>query len=127
MRLATILLMLAAVVSCGGEQASTATSDAAAALKETMAAARSKQRVRIRVRLERSELPTAEDLKLRDALEEQLDAQRLGTIVSRGAGTGWFDVELDVESTADAVPRIRAILESMELHEKSTVEIRQAG
>jgi len=125
MRFAAILLMLA-VASCGGERSSTAASDAAAVVKETLAAARPKERVRVRVHLERSELPTAEDLKLRDTLEEQLDAQRLGAIVNRGAGVGWFDVELDVDSTADAVPRIRAILESMELHEKSTVEIRQA-
>lgn len=116
-----------AVASCGGEHSSsTAASDAAAVVRETLAAARPKQRVRVRVRLERAELPAAEDLQLRNTLEEQIDAQRLGTIVSRGEGVGWFDVELDVDSSADAVPRVRAILESMELLEKSSVEIRQA-
>ena len=115
-----------AVASCGGEHSSSTASDAAALMKETIAAARPKQRVRIRVRIDRSELPNAEELQLRNALEEQIDAQRLGTIVDRGAGVGWFDVELDVDSSGDAVPKVRTILQSMELAEKSSVEIRQA-
>ena len=118
----TILAL--AAVACGGEQHTT-TSDAATVVKETLAAARPKWHVRIRVRLERSELPGADELKLRDAIEERLDAERVGTIIRRGAGTGWMDVEVEVDSTADAVPRIRAILESMELLEKSAIEIRQ--
>lgn len=125
-RVGLILLMLA-VASCGGEHSSSTASDAAAVVKETLAAARAKQRVRIRVRLERAELPTPEELKVRDALEDQLTAERLGTVVNRGAGVGWFDVEIDVDSSGDAVPRMRAILESMGLLEKSSIEIRQAG
>ena len=119
-----MLLMLAAV-SCGGEQ-STVSEDARAVVKKTLAAARPNERVRVRVRLERTELPKAEDLEVRNQLEEQVTVQRVGTVVDRGEGVGWFDIVIDVESSGDAVPQVRAILESMELAEKSAIEIRQA-
>ena len=126
MRVALLVLMLAAA-ACGGEHSSSTPSDAASAVKETLAAVRAKQRLRIRVRLDRSELPNAEELKTRESIEEQLDLQRVGTVLRRGEGVGWFDIELEVDSTADAVPRVRSILRELGLLEKSSVEIRQGG
>jgi hypothetical protein len=111
-----VALLLAA--SGGGERGATAASDAAAGVKETVNAVRSKEQVVVRIRVE--------DTKLRDAVEDRLVLEHAGTVVERSGGAGYVLLALEVDSTADAVPRVRSILRAMDLLEKSSVEIRQA-
>ena len=117
MRVMPVVALL--LIACGGgERGATTASDAAAVVKETVNAVRAKEQVVIRIRVE--------DAKLRDAVEDRLVLERAGTIVERGGGAGYVLLVLQVDSTADAVPRVRSILRAMELLEKSSVEIRQA-
>jgi hypothetical protein len=107
-------VLLLFLVACSGREQR----DASAVVKETLDAVRPKQQVVIKMRVD--------DVKLRDAVEDQLVTQRVGTIVERSAGTGYVSLALAVDSTAEAVPRVRSILREMELLEKSSVQIRQA-
>lgn len=106
--------------ACKGEERDAT----AAVVKETLEAVRRNEQVVLKVRLDARELPSAEDLKVRDTLEERLVQERIGTITARDAGVGFYSVVVEVESTADAVPRVRAILRELELLEKTSVEIR---
>jgi hypothetical protein len=108
----TLVVALLLAACKGGERDATA-----AAVKETYDAVRPKQLVVVKVR--------DEDVALRNAIEDQLVAQRVGTVVERAAGAGFVSLSLEVESTADAVPRVRAILRELDLLEKTSVEIRQ--
>ncbi|HUR79899.1 MAG TPA: hypothetical protein VM733_03985 [Thermoanaerobaculia bacterium] len=117
MRLTPVVALLLAACA-GGERGATTASDAAAVVKETVNAVRAKEQVVVRIRVE--------DARLRDAVEDRLVLERIGTIVERGGGTGYVLLVLEVDSTAEAVPRVRAVLREMELLEKSSVEIRQA-
>lgn len=107
--LAVALLLL---VACKGDERDAT----AAVVKETINAVRAKEQVVIKMRVE--------DVAVRDTVEDQLVAQRVGTVVERGAGAGFVSLALEVDSTADAVPRVRAILRELELLEKTSVQIR---
>lgn len=109
--LLAVALLLAA---CKGDERDAA----ATVVKETLQAVRPKQQVVIQVR--------DEDLALRNAIEDQLVTQRIGTIVERGAGKGFVSLAVEVDSTADAVPRVQAILREMQLLEKTSVQVRVA-
>jgi hypothetical protein len=109
--IAVVVLLL---VACqGGEREATT-----AVLKETVDAIRPKQQIVLKLRIE--------DTALRDALEDQLVTQRVATVAGRGEGPGHLWLALDVGSTAEAVPRVQAILRELELFEKTSLEIRQA-
>ncbi|HYC93627.1 MAG TPA: hypothetical protein VEO54_30765 [Thermoanaerobaculia bacterium] len=113
MRFLAVVVVSLLLAACRGEERDTA----AAVVKETLEAVRPKQQVVIQLR--------DEDVTLRNTIEDQLVAQRVGTVVERGEGTGFTSLALEVDSTADAVPRVRAILRELELLEKSSVQVRQ--
>lgn len=111
MRVMLVVALLLAACK-GGERDATA-----AVARETLDAIRPKTLVVVKVR--------DEEVKLRDSVEDQLVARRVGTIIERGAGAGFVSLVLEVDSTGDAVPRVRSILRELDLLEKSSVEIRQ--
>lgn len=115
-----VALLLAA---CRGDERDAA----AAVVKETFEAVRRNELVVIKVRLDEREMPSANDLKVRDTIEERLVQERIGTITARDAGVGFYSLAVEVESTADAVPRVRAILRELGVLEQTSVEIRGAG
>jgi hypothetical protein len=102
-------------VACKGDERDAT----AAVVKETLNAVRAKEQVVIKMRVE--------DVAVRNAVEDQLVAQRVGTVVERGEGAGFVSLALEVDSTADAVPRVRAILRELELLEKTSVQVRGAS
>ena len=113
--------MLALVFLCAcGEQA-------AKVVKETVEAVRPKEHVVVQVRLDRSEMPSEEDLKLRREIEEEIDISRIGRVVTSSAGVGYFDLEIEVDSTADAVPKIESLLRTRGLRERSVVRVKGKG
>ena len=92
-------------------------------IKETVEAARPQEHVVVQVRLDRSEMPSDDDLRVRREIEEQIEVDRIGRVVKTGAGVGYYDVEVEVDSTVDAVPRIEALLRARDLRERSTVRV----
>lgn len=110
-----VLVLMLLLCGCGG--------DAAKVVRETVDAVRPKETVVIQVRLDASELPSEQDLALRRALEEQLEVERIGRVLRTGAGVGYFSIEVEVDKSIDAVPRIEALLRERGLRERTTVRI----
>ena len=73
-------------------------------VKDVSTEMRQKARVQVIVRSE------TEDLTLRKALEDRIEQEGIGRVVSSGAGSGQIDVTVEVENTAEAIPKIRKIL-----------------
>lgn len=119
------VLMLSLLLFGCGESGIT-TEEAAKVVKETITEVREKDVVTIRVRLEKSELPSETELAQRKQLEETIENEEIGNVTVADAGVGWIGVSVEVDSTADAVPRIRDVLETMGLLERSTVSV-EAG
>ena len=97
MRFVFVLLLLA------GCQAK----EAVNLVKDVSTEMRGKSRVQVIVRTEE------EDLTLRKALEDRIEQQGIGRVISSGAGAGQIDVTVEVENTAEAIPKIRKILLEM--------------
>ncbi len=117
-RFVVLLMLLAA---CGKSEVTA--EDAEKAVRETLSAVREKDTVKIQVRLEKTELPTAEELELRRRIEEAIEKEGIGRITVADAGVGHLDISVEVDSTADAVPRIRDLLETFGVLERSTVSV----
>jgi hypothetical protein len=117
-RFVVLLMLLAA---CGKSEVTA--EDAEKAVRETLSAVQEKDIVKIQVRLEKTELPTAEELELRRRIEEAIEKEGIGRIAVADAGVGHIDISVEVDSTADAVPRIRDLLETFGVLERSTVSV----
>ncbi len=116
-----LLVALLLLVACGKVEVTA--EDAAKVVRETLAEAREKDIVKIQVRLEKSELPSAEELDLRKRIEEAIEREEIGRVTVADAGVGHIDISVEVDSTADAVPRIRDLLETFDVLDRSTVSI----
>ncbi len=114
-------LCLLLLLACGKSEVTA--EDAEKVVRETLAEARTKDVVKIQVRLEKSEMPSAQDLELRRKIEEAIEREAIGRIVVADAGVGHIDISVEVSSTADAVPRLRDLLETFGVLDRSTVSI----
>ena len=54
-----------------------------------------------------------QDLNLRDKIEQQLVAKKVGKIVRSGTGMGWMDIVLEVDEQIKAREEIKAIVKSV--------------
>ena len=90
------------VVGCGK------TEPATDFLREVTTAAREKSRVQMLIRAS-AEDPTPEDLALRKGIEDRIEQERLGRLVSAGAGGGYIDVIVEVDNTSAGIAQLRRI------------------
>lgn len=121
MNRAVLLLALLGTLACAKSEITA--EDAEKAVRETLSEAGAKDVVHIRVRLEKTQLPTAEELELRKKIEEAIEKEEIGRVTLADAGVGHIDVSVEVASTADAVPRIRDLLEGLGVLERSVVSV----
>lgn len=117
-------LLLTLLLAACGETGVTA-EDAEKVVKETLSEVREKETVRIQVRLDKTEMPSEQDLELRRKIEEAIDKEGIGNLKVADAGVGYIEINVEVDSTAESVPRIRDLLETFGLLERSTVRIVQ--
>jgi hypothetical protein len=104
--------------------------EAADLVRETLDEARTDDRVVIQVRLDRAELPTADDLALRQQLEERIEREHVGRVVESKAEVGYFEITAEVDNTAEAVPRIRTMLAEAGVLDRTQLRVasgREAG
>jgi hypothetical protein len=105
MRNASILL-IAVLAACGK------TEPATDFLREVTTAAREKARVQMSIRASAEE-PTPEDLALRKQIEDRIEQERLGRLVSAGAGGGYIDVVVEVDNSSAGIAQLRRIAQDL--------------
>jgi hypothetical protein len=98
----SVTLAALLVIACGAENPTNLVRDVATEVKD-------KPRVQLIVKIA-GEDPTAEELQFRKSLEDQIDNERIGRLISSGAGSGQMDITVEVENTADAIAKLRKIL-----------------
>ena len=116
-----VVALMLVFLACGKSEITR--DDAAKVVKETLGEARDKAVVKVQIRLEKTEMPSAEDLELRRKIEEAIEQEEIGRVVVADAGVGHIDIDVEVASTADGVPRLRDLLETFGVLERSTVSI----
>jgi hypothetical protein len=108
-------LLALLIFGCKGEGADV--------LKRTIAETRSKPRVNVQIRLDRPDLPTAEELEQRRKLEGDIEQQNIGAILDSQAGTGYMGFTIEVDDTTSSIPRIRTLLQNAGVLPRSTIRI----
>jgi hypothetical protein len=59
------------------------------------------------------DLASKQDLELRDKIEQQLVAKKVGKILRSGTGMGWMDIVLEVDDQSRAREEIKTIVKSI--------------
>jgi hypothetical protein len=95
-------------------------------IRQTIAEARTKPEVQIQIRLVENDLPNADALALRRRIEDQIELQHVGTVVSDGSDVGHLDIRVQVDNTVSAIPRIQKILDTNGVLSRSSVKIAEA-
>ncbi|HEX2834697.1 MAG TPA: hypothetical protein VHW00_16920 [Thermoanaerobaculia bacterium] len=113
------LLILLLLFACRGERAG----EMEQVAKETLSAVRAKELVKVQVRLEKPEPPSAADLELRKKIEDRIQQEDVGTITESTTDAGHYDLTIEVASTNESIPRVRAILRDAGVAERSTVRV----
>ncbi len=103
------------IFACKGESADV--------VKRTIAETRTKPRVNVQIRLDRPELPTADELEQRRKLESDIERQNIGAVLDSQAGTGYMGFTVEVDDTTTSIPRIRILLENAGVLQRSTIKI----
>ena len=121
MKFAAMFAALVLVTACSKSEVTT--EDLAKSARETLTEMREKSTVKVQVRLEKTELPSETDLQLRKQIEEAIEKDGIGRVKMSDAGVGQFTIHVEVDSTEEGVPRLRDLLESLALLERSTVSV----
>jgi hypothetical protein len=95
-------------------------------IRQAIAEARTKPEVQIQIRLLENDLPNADALALRRRIEDQIEQQHVGTVVSDGSDVGHLDIRVQVDNTVSAIPRIQKILDTNGVLSRSSVKIAEA-
>jgi hypothetical protein len=87
--------------------------------------ARTKPRVEIQIRLAGSDPPSPADLQLQRAMEDRIEREHIGRVISTGSGPGSMSLEIEVDETVISIGKLRALLHSAGVLNRSTVKIVQ--
>lgn len=98
----SITLSALLLVACGKDDPTNLVRDVATEVKD-------RPRVQLIVKIS-GEQPTPEELQLRKSLEDRIDNERIGRLISSGAGSGQMDITVEVDNTADAITSLRKIV-----------------
>lgn len=102
-------------LACGGENPTNLVRDVASQVK-------TRPRVQMSIRL-RGEEPTPEELDLRRQIEQRIEQDNVGRLVSTGAAAGYMDVTVEVENTADAIDQLRKIALDFEILRQTSFKV----
>ena len=108
------LIAVMLLVGCG-ESATEAVREVATGLRETY-------RVQVSIKASAEE-PAPEDLALRKRLEDRIEQQNVGRLVSAGGGSGQIDVVVEVENTAEAIPKLQEIVKDLGVAREASYKV----
>lgn len=112
-----ILLLFS--LACRGERAG----EMEQVAKETLSAVRAKEVLKVQVRLEKPEPPSPAELALRKQIEDRIQQEDVGTLTESTTDLGHYDLTIEVASTNESIPRVRAILRDAGVAERATVRV----
>lgn len=115
-----ILPALLLCLACGGNEPGVQSATDIA--REVTTGMRSKARVVVSVKASAEE-PTPDDLDLRRRIEERIEQENAGRLVSTGGGAGFIEITVEVENTADSIDKIQEILRSLEVDRETSFKV----
>lgn len=92
-------------------------------VKTIAAESKTKPRVEVSVKLA-SEQPAPDELALQKTLEDRIEQAHIGRLVSSGSNAGFLIITLEVDNSADAITRLRAILQSAGVVDRASFKVK---
>jgi hypothetical protein len=115
-----LLPSLMLVLSCGANEPGVQSATEVA--REVTTGMRSRARVQVSVKAS-AEDPGQEDLDLRKKIEDRIEQQNIGRLVSSGGGAGFVDITVEVDNTADAIEKIQEIVRSLDVARETSFKV----
>ena len=108
MRIALMILALTAT-TCGGRD------EISSEVKRAVADTRTKPQVTVILQID--------DDEVRKAVERRIEEQHIGIVKSESSGPGHLDFVVEVDSSVDAIPRIRDVIRAAGVFDKATIRV----
>ena len=89
---------------------------------QTIDEARTKPRVQIQIRLEAID-PSPADLQLQHTIEDRIEREHIGRVVSSGSTPGAMNITVEVDETVKSIDKIRRLLRETGVVNRSSVKI----
>ena len=116
MRRSWLLLLL---FGCGRNE----TSSTVDLVKTIATESRTKPRVDVSVKLG-NEQPTPDDLVLQKTIEDRIEQAHIGRLVSSGSDAGFMIITVEAGNSADAITKLRAILQNAGVLDRSSFKVK---
>jgi hypothetical protein len=105
--------------ACGKNE----TSSTVDLVKTIATESRTKPRVEVSVKLN-GEQPVPEDLALQKTIEDRIEQAHIGRLISSGSDSGYMNITVEVDNTADAIAKLRTILRNAGALNRSSFKVR---
>ena len=70
------------------------------------------------------EQPTPDDLALQKTIEDRIEQAHIGRLVSSGSNAGFFNVTVEVDNSADAITKLRSVLQTAGVLNRSSFKVK---
>lgn len=117
--LSSALCLLPFLVACGKNE----TSSTVDLVKTIATESRTKPRVEVSVKLN-GEQPVPEDLALQKEIEDRIEQAHIGRLISSGSESGYMNITVEVDNTADAIAKLRMILQNAGALNRSSFKVK---
>jgi hypothetical protein len=107
------------LVACGKNE----TSSTVDLVKTIATESRTKPRVEVSVKMT-GEQPAPEDLALQKTIEDRIEQAHIGRLISSGSDSGYLNVTVEVDNTADAIAKLRTILQTAGALNRSSFKVK---
>jgi hypothetical protein len=117
--LPSALCLLPFLLACGKNE----TSSTVDLVKTIATESRTKPRVEVSVKLN-GEQPVPEDLALQKTIEDRIEQAHIGRLISSGSNAGYLSITVEVDNTADAIAKLRTILQNAGALNRSSFKVK---
>ena len=113
------VIAVLALLACGRSE----TSSTVDLVKKIATESRTKPRVEVSVKLNNME-PATDDLALQKTIEDRIEQAHIGRLISSGSDPGSMHIVVEVDNTAEAITKIRAILRDAGALNQSSIKVK---
>jgi hypothetical protein len=85
-----------------------------------------KPRIEMDVRLPQDQ-PAPADLALQRSIEDRIEREHVGRLVTSGTGPGFLYITVEVEQTANAIETLRRVARDAGVLERTSFKVKEAG
>ena len=117
--LPSVFCLLPFLLACGKNE----TSSTVDLVKTIATESRTKPRVEVSVKLN-GEQPVPEELALQKTIEDRIEEAHIGRLISSGSNAGYVNVTVEVDNTADAIAKLRTILQNAGALSRSSFKVK---